>query len=200
MWSVFACWRRARRCWLLVLVSGASPRLSARATCSSASSRCVLALCATVAILTTIGIVFSVARRDLPVLLRSGAQRAARRSPSSCSAPSGTRRRRCAPIRATSGRHSASFRCWSARCSSPSSPSAWPARSACSRRYICRSTPRRAFRAFAKPVLEILAGIPTVVLGFFAALTVAPLSAAGASTSASTSPPRARSPPASSWA
>jgi phosphate transport system permease protein len=30
------------------------------------------------------------------------------------------------------------------------------------------------FRAIAKPVLEILAGIPTVVLGFFAALTVAP--------------------------
>jgi phosphate transport system permease protein len=30
-------------------------------------------------------------------------------------------------------------------------------------------------RAVAKPVLEILAGIPTVVLGFFAALTVAPL-------------------------
>lgn len=31
------------------------------------------------------------------------------------------------------------------------------------------------FRAWAKPVLEILAGIPTVVLGFFAALTVAPM-------------------------
>jgi phosphate transport system permease protein len=31
------------------------------------------------------------------------------------------------------------------------------------------------FRAIAKPMLEILAGIPTVVLGFFAALTVAPL-------------------------
>ena len=30
-------------------------------------------------------------------------------------------------------------------------------------------------RAFFKPVLETLAGIPTVVLGFFAALTVAPL-------------------------
>jgi phosphate transport system permease protein len=30
------------------------------------------------------------------------------------------------------------------------------------------------FRAFAKPVLEILAGIPTVVYGFFAALTMAP--------------------------
>lgn len=33
----------------------------------------------------------------------------------------------------------------------------------------------RKFRAFAKPLLEILAGIPTVVYGFFAALTVAPL-------------------------
>jgi phosphate transport system permease protein len=31
------------------------------------------------------------------------------------------------------------------------------------------------FRAAAKPILEILAGIPTVVYGFFAALTVAPL-------------------------
>lgn len=31
-----------------------------------------------------------------------------------------------------------------------------------------------AFRATAKPVLEVLAGIPTVVYGFFAALTVAP--------------------------
>lgn len=30
------------------------------------------------------------------------------------------------------------------------------------------------FRAFAKPILEILAGVPTVVYGFFAALTVAP--------------------------
>jgi len=33
----------------------------------------------------------------------------------------------------------------------------------------------RPVRTWAKPVLEILAGIPTVVLGFFAALTVAPL-------------------------
>jgi len=32
----------------------------------------------------------------------------------------------------------------------------------------------RRFRAIAKPLLEILAGIPTVVYGFFAALTVAP--------------------------
>lgn len=31
------------------------------------------------------------------------------------------------------------------------------------------------FRSFAKPLLEILAGIPTVVYGFFAALTVAPM-------------------------
>ncbi len=42
------------------------------------------------------------------------------------------------------------------------------------------ATPR--FRAIAKPLLEILAGVPTVVFGFFAALTVAPLvRAAGAS-------------------
>ena len=33
----------------------------------------------------------------------------------------------------------------------------------------------RSFRAVAKPLMEILAGIPTVVYGFFAALTVAPL-------------------------
>ena len=32
----------------------------------------------------------------------------------------------------------------------------------------------RRFRAVAKPMLEILAGVPTVVYGFFAALTVAP--------------------------
>jgi phosphate transport system permease protein len=32
----------------------------------------------------------------------------------------------------------------------------------------------RRFRAVTKPVLEILAGVPTVVYGFFAALTVAP--------------------------
>ncbi|MGE4165857.1 MAG: phosphate ABC transporter permease subunit PstC [Xanthobacteraceae bacterium] len=35
------------------------------------------------------------------------------------------------------------------------------------------------FRAFAKPILEILAGIPTVVLGFFAALSLAPWLRAG---------------------
>ena len=33
----------------------------------------------------------------------------------------------------------------------------------------------KKFRAFAKPLLEILAGIPTVVYGFFAALVVAPI-------------------------
>ena len=33
----------------------------------------------------------------------------------------------------------------------------------------------KKFRAVAKPLIEILAGIPTVVYGFFAALTVAPL-------------------------
>jgi phosphate transport system permease protein len=39
--------------------------------------------------------------------------------------------------------------------------------------YLSEYAPRR-FRAVAKPVLEILAGIPTVVYGFFAALTMAP--------------------------
>lgn len=39
----------------------------------------------------------------------------------------------------------------------------------------------RKVRAVAKPVLEILAGIPTVVYGFFAVLTVAPALRAGAS-------------------
>src|SRR3546814_1287099 len=33
----------------------------------------------------------------------------------------------------------------------------------------------RRLRAVVKPMLEVLAGIPTVVYGFFAALTVAPL-------------------------
>jgi len=33
----------------------------------------------------------------------------------------------------------------------------------------------RRFRAYAKPLLEILAGIPTVVYGYFAALTVGPI-------------------------
>jgi phosphate transport system permease protein len=40
--------------------------------------------------------------------------------------------------------------------------------------YLSEYASRRV-RSLAKPVLEILAGIPTVVLGFFAALTVAPL-------------------------
>jgi len=39
--------------------------------------------------------------------------------------------------------------------------------------YLAEYASRR-FRAVAKPLLEILAGIPTVVYGFFAALTVAP--------------------------
>ncbi|MGI9303963.1 MAG: phosphate ABC transporter permease subunit PstC [Gammaproteobacteria bacterium] len=39
--------------------------------------------------------------------------------------------------------------------------------------YLCEYASSRV-RAFSKPMLEILAGIPTVVYGFFAALTVAP--------------------------
>jgi phosphate transport system permease protein len=40
--------------------------------------------------------------------------------------------------------------------------------------YLAEYADRR-FRSWVKPVLEILAGIPTVVYGFFAALTVGPL-------------------------
>jgi phosphate transport system permease protein len=40
--------------------------------------------------------------------------------------------------------------------------------------YLAEYADRR-FRALAKPLLEVLAGIPTVVYGFFAALTVGPL-------------------------
>ena len=55
-------------------------------------------------------------------------------------------------------------------------------------------------RAFFKPILETLAGIPTVVLGFFAALTVAPFIRGTGESSALTLHLRARSLPASSWA
>ena len=37
-----------------------------------------------------------------------------------------------------------------------------------------RSSRARGFRNVTKPILEILAGVPTVVYGFFAALVVAP--------------------------
>jgi phosphate transport system permease protein len=47
-------------------------------------------------------------------------------------------------------------------------------------------------RAVVKPMLEVLAGIPTVVYGFFAALTWRRSCAASARRSASTSRPRAR--------
>ena len=61
------------------------------------------------------------------------------------------------------------------------------------------ATPR--LRAVAKPVLEILAGIPTVVYGFFAALTVAPfVRDVGQTPGPRRRRRKARWPPASSWA
>ena len=56
------------------------------------------------------------------------------------------------------------------------------------------------FRTWAKPLLEVLAGVPTVVYGFFAALTVGPALRGWGEGRASTSPRRARSRPVSSWA
>ena len=56
-------------------------------------------------------------------------------------------------------------------------------------------------RAVVKPLLELLAGIPTVVYGFFAVLTVAPaMREFRRDSSASRSRRTARSPPARSWA
>ena len=57
-------------------------------------------------------------------------------------------------------------------------------------------------RAWLKPMLEILAGVPTVVYGYFAALTVAPIVRDfGICASASARPrAKARSPRAWSWA
>ena len=67
--------------------------------------------------------------------------------------------------------------------------------------FLTQYAPPR-LRAWLKPILEILAGVPTVVYGYFAALTVAPvvrdfgLSIGITSASAA----KARSPPAWSWA
>ena len=52
------------------------------------------------------------------------------------------------------------------------------------------------FRKWAKPALEILAGVPTVVYGYFAALTVAPMVRDFATLiGIRTRPPKARLPP-----
>ena len=155
-------------------------------------------LCAPVAILTTIGIVFSVAVRDLSLLLRSRIK-GGRRSPSSCSAPIGTRKRRCAPTRARSDR----VRLRSAARRHAAHHLHRHLRGGAAGAVLgdlsCRVRQPR-IRACAKPMLEILAGIPTVVLGFFAALTVAPFIRGWGESSVSTLPPRARWPPVSSWA
>ena len=56
-------------------------------------------------------------------------------------------------------------------------------------------------RAVIKPVLELLAGIPTVVYGFFAVLTVAPaVREFGETIGVPDCARTARSPPAPSWA
>ena len=57
-----------------------------------------------------------------------------------------------------------------ARCESPISPTD-----------VLSEYSSKKERSFFKPLLEILAGIPTVVYGFFAALTVAPMLRSGGS-------------------
>ena len=48
------------------------------------------------------------------------------------------------------------------------SPCSWPCRSGSARRSTCPSTRRRRVRRIVKPIIEVLAGIPSVVVGFFA--------------------------------
>ena len=68
---------------------------------------------------------------------------------------------------------STSRRSWSARWSSRRSRCSWRRRWAWAPRSTSRSTPRRG-PPLLKPILEILAAIPSVVLGFFALTLISP--------------------------
>ncbi len=134
----------------------------------------VLALCATVAILTTIGIVFSV----LYETLRFFFDPALKGRPSIAEFLFGTEWNPQAALRTDQGDIKTAFGfvpllTGTLLITAIALCVAGPL-GLFSAIYLSEyATPR--FRAIAKPVLEILAGIPTVVLGFFAALTVAPL-------------------------
>ena len=155
----------------------------------------VLIACALIAILTTIGIIFSVCPRRA-LLLRSQGKPPSRVPVRHRMEPAGGAARR-------PGRHpppSASFRCWSARCSSPSSPCAWPGRSACCRRSTSpsmRAARPRILQAGARDAGRHPDRRPRLLRR---AHGRAAHPRPGRVSSASTSPPRARWPPASSWA
>ena len=104
-----------------------------------------------------------------PALFRAGYRRS-----NSCSACIGRRRRPSGPTRSAPRAPSASSR-WSRAPSHHAHRHRGGGPFGLSRRSTWPNMRRRRMRAVAKPMLEILAGMPTVVLGFFAALTVAPL-------------------------
>ena len=86
----------------------------------------------------------------------------------------GSRRSPSAPTRSPAPAPSARCRSSSAPSSSRPSPCWSPCRSGSSPRSTSSSTPPTGCASVVKPLLEILAGVPTVVYGFFAVLTVAP--------------------------
>ncbi len=69
---------------------------------------------------------------------------------------------------------SASCRSSAARSSSPASRCSWPRRSGSARRSILAEYASPRVRRLVKPILEILAAIPSVVLGFFALTVLSP--------------------------
>ena len=165
---------RWRRCSLGLFFARIrlAPRFRARNGVERALSAFMI-VCSVVAILTTVGIIASllfeawaffalVPPHEFFFGLKLGAADRDPRRP-------GRRRRR---LRRGAGvpRHPAS---------SPTIAMPSPCRSGSSPRSTSSSTPPTGVRNVVKPMLEILAGVPTVVYGFFAVLTVAPAIRAG---------------------
>ena len=133
--------------------------------------RGLLILCSVVAILTTIGIVLSLIFESLRFFQQVPFTSSSSEPTGARKAPLPARARRPAPSTPTS---LAPSRCLPARLliTFIAMLVAAPIGLLSAIYLSDYASPR--IRAVAKPVLEILAGIPTVVYGFFAALTVAP--------------------------
>ena len=141
-------------------LSGSAAARAAR--CGNASSRPLLFLAAVSSVLVTVGIVGVLLYESLD---RSSPHVSARRasSPTRCG-------RRCSPIRAT-----ASCRCCSGTLLSTVVALALPAPLGLTAAIYLSEFASPQAREFIKPTLELLAGVPTVVYGFFALLFVTPL-------------------------
>ena len=112
------------------------------------------------------------------------------RRTNSSSACAGSRRSPSAPTRSPAPAPSARSRSSSAPSSSPRSPCSSPCPIGLFTAIYLVEYASDRVRAVVKPLLEILAGVPTVVYGFFAVLTVAPAirHAGGADRASPTSP------------